>query len=195
MVNELYHYGIKGQKWGIRRYQNEDGTYTALGKELRNSKKSPTLFVSGSSKTEFKDHKYYRKNLPKDVTDELDSAMRSKKKIILGDAPGIDRQVQKYLNKKKYNNVTVYSPGSKNRYLANPTWKVKFVDSKKYIEGSEEWLAEKDKAMLNVADEGLAVVIENGGSSATRKNVDLLISQNKNVKVYELSEIEDKWIK
>lgn len=30
--DELYHHGIKGQKWGVRRYQNEDGTYTMLGK-------------------------------------------------------------------------------------------------------------------------------------------------------------------
>ena len=29
--NELYHWGIKGQKWGIRRYQNEDGTLTEEG--------------------------------------------------------------------------------------------------------------------------------------------------------------------
>ena len=28
---ELYHHGIKGQKWGIRRYQNSDGTLTAEG--------------------------------------------------------------------------------------------------------------------------------------------------------------------
>lgn len=31
-TNELYHHGIKGQKWGIRRYQNPDGTLTAEGK-------------------------------------------------------------------------------------------------------------------------------------------------------------------
>lgn len=30
---ELYHHGIKGQKWGIRRYQNEDGTLTEEGKK------------------------------------------------------------------------------------------------------------------------------------------------------------------
>ena len=31
-IRELYHHGIKGQKWGIRRYQNEDGSLTAEGK-------------------------------------------------------------------------------------------------------------------------------------------------------------------
>ena len=30
--NELYHHGIKGQKWGVRRFQNRDGTRTPLGK-------------------------------------------------------------------------------------------------------------------------------------------------------------------
>lgn len=32
-MTELYHHGIKGQRWGIRRYQNEDGTLTPAGKE------------------------------------------------------------------------------------------------------------------------------------------------------------------
>lgn len=30
--NELYHFGVKGQKWGIRRYQNEDGSLTDAGR-------------------------------------------------------------------------------------------------------------------------------------------------------------------
>lgn len=31
MQYELYHYGIKGMRWGIRRYQNKDGSLTPAG--------------------------------------------------------------------------------------------------------------------------------------------------------------------
>lgn len=30
--NELYHHGVKGMKWGVRRYQNSDGSLTAAGR-------------------------------------------------------------------------------------------------------------------------------------------------------------------
>ena len=32
-TDSLMHYGIKGQKWGVRRYQNHDGTRTPAGKK------------------------------------------------------------------------------------------------------------------------------------------------------------------
>ena len=33
MEYELYHWGVKGMKWGVRRYQNKDGSLTAAGQK------------------------------------------------------------------------------------------------------------------------------------------------------------------
>lgn len=33
---ELKHWGVKGQKWGVRRYQNKDGTLTPAGQKRYN---------------------------------------------------------------------------------------------------------------------------------------------------------------
>jgi len=40
MNEELYHYGVKGMKWGVRRYQNYDGSRTAAGKKRYGSSPS-----------------------------------------------------------------------------------------------------------------------------------------------------------
>lgn len=40
MDNELYHYGVPKMRWGIRRYQNKDGSLTDAGKRRYGSKEN-----------------------------------------------------------------------------------------------------------------------------------------------------------
>lgn len=193
MNSYLSHHGVKGQKWGVRRYQNKDGSLTSEGKKHY---RKDVVFVSGSSKTQFEDSRYYRKSLPRPITDKLEEFINNKSRIVVGDAPGIDRQVQDFLKKKNYSNVVIYGPDSI-RYLASSKWKTKPIDSSEFEKGSPSWLAKKDIAMERASTKGLAVILDEG-SQATRNNIKRLIDDNKSVDIFELSSLgkeKDRWIR
>lgn len=79
---ELYHWGIKGMKWGVRRYQNSDGSLTAAGRK-RYTDKDGNLNAAGKkkfgnsvkTKTESEAETPKRKSVKDMTDDELNKAV------------------------------------------------------------------------------------------------------------------------
>lgn len=42
----LYHHGVKGQKWGVRRYRNKDGSLTTAGKKRQNQLRNDDIVIT-----------------------------------------------------------------------------------------------------------------------------------------------------
>jgi probable addiction module antidote protein len=113
--------------------------------------------------------------LPTEVRKRLDNVVASGYQIVVGDANGADKAVQKHLLDSHYDKVTVFCSGDTARNnLGN--WHVRRVDPPKGTKGFQFYAA-KDRQMAREADFGL--MIWDGKSPGTLLNVLRLVQVGK----------------
>jgi hypothetical protein len=71
MISELYHHGIKGQKWGVRRYRNSDGSLTLAGQIRYDSMSGKRLHKTLKKEIRNKRSELYGKSNRWMTTDEI----------------------------------------------------------------------------------------------------------------------------
>lgn len=134
-----------------------------------------TIFVGGSR---------HVTRLPELAKERLDNAIASGFSIIVGDANGADKAIQKHLADRAYNNVTVFCSGNTCRnnlgdwYTSN----IKTKSTKKDF----QFFATKDREMALKADFGL--MIWDGKSPGTVLNVLRLLRAEKKVVLFNATE-------
>ena len=124
-MNELYHHGIQGQKWGRRRWQNEDGTYNEAGKKryfgsVKSEKNAQTRY--NNAKSEYKDAK---------------------------------RQYNNDFNRAYNRNIGTFSPFKKHRQASDERWNAaaksaeRLNDAKSRMKDAKSKLHEQKKLYKN----------------------------------------------
>jgi probable addiction module antidote protein len=134
-----------------------------------------TVFIGGSR---------HVSRLPTPAKDRLDNIVKSGFHIVVGDANGADKSVQKHLSSVAYPNVEVFCSGDACRNNLGD-WPTRNVRPAKNVKGYQFYAA-KDREMANMADFGL--MIWDGKSPGTVLNVLRLIKAGKKAVLFNSSE-------
>jgi hypothetical protein len=118
--------------------------------------------------------------LNKQITERLDNIMRQQFTVLVGDANGADKAVQRYLAKCEYRDVFVYSMETCRNNIGN--WPCRKHTAGVNVRHDRHYFAIKDVAMANDASCGL--MLWDGHSKGTLANVLNLLNTRKKVLLY-----------
>lgn len=133
------------------------------------------VFIGGSRKVS---------RLSSPILMRLDRIIDKGFSVIIGDANGADKAVQRYLNSKNYPNVEVFCSGFVCRNNIG-NWKQRTVSSTAKNK-TYDFFAAKDRAMVD--DATIGFMVWDGKSKGTLLNVFRLLKQRKNAVVYNVAE-------
>lgn len=125
-----------------------------------------TIFIGGSR---------HISRLSSEVKKRLENVVASGHQVIVGDAGGADKAVQKYLLESQYDKVTVFCSGATPRNNLG-SWRIHSVDAPQNAKGVH-FFTVKDREMAREADFGL--MIWDGRSPGTILNVLRLVQSGK----------------
>lgn len=115
------------------------------------------------------------RTLKPDVISKLNSIIKKKCKVLIGDANGIDKTIQNYFLNRKYENVEIFSVNEFRNNLGG--WKSNIIKVETKVK-NREYYAIKDRKMAEIADVGF--MIWNKKSQGTLNNIlNLLILEKK----------------
>lgn len=129
------------------------------------------VFIGGSRKIV---------RLNKSIKERIDNIINKNFMVLIGDANGIDKAVQKYLFEKNYHNVVVYFTGNLCRNNVG-SWRTENIETTRNKKDFNFYVL-KDLAMVKRADYGF--MIWDAKSKGTLNNIINLLKGNKNILVY-----------
>jgi hypothetical protein len=129
------------------------------------------VFLGGSRKIS---------RLSPEIRQRIDNVLSKGFAVLIGDAHGADKAIQKHLAEKGYRNVTVFCSGKDCRNNIGK-WKIELVATSRTARDFR-YYAEKDARMSDHADYGF--FLWDGKSKGTLNNIMRLLARNRSALVY-----------